>query len=53
MDIEGAEEQSLLESSEWLQHVRILIIEIHEKYVNRKKITNVLTNAGFRQISGR
>ncbi|MCK5241115.1 FkbM family methyltransferase [bacterium] len=53
MDIEGAEEQLFLESPEWLQRIRVLIIEIHDKYVDRKKITQVLTHAGFHQISGR
>lgn len=47
MDIEGAEENVILESGEWINNVNILIIEIHDKYVNRKKIEDKLHELGF------
>ncbi|MEA5504689.1 FkbM family methyltransferase [Halotia wernerae UHCC 0503] len=53
MDIEGAEEGVILNSSEWLNRVKILIIEIHDKYVNRYEITKVLIDAGFERMVGR
>lgn len=53
MDIEGAEEQSLLNSEKWLHRVKILNVEIHDKYVNRKEIMNILSKAGFEKIPAR
>lgn len=53
MDIEGAEEQCILDSPQWLRRVKVLIIEIHEKYVNRNKITTALAKNGFTMMSGR
>lgn len=53
MDIEGAEEQAILDSPNWLNRVKILIIEIHDKYVNRSKITKILLDAGFENVNGR
>lgn len=53
MDIEGAEEQSILNSKKWLSRVSILIIEIHDKYVNREKIIEVLQREGFVHIPDR
>lgn len=53
MDIEGAEDQVIAGAPAWLGRVRVLIIEIHDKYVDRARITGVLTGAGFRQVAGR
>ncbi|BDS11589.1 FkbM family methyltransferase [Aureispira anguillae] len=53
MDIEGAEEPAILDNPKWFQRVRILIVEIHDKYVDRKKITKALLDAGFEGIVGR
>lgn len=53
MDIEGAE-QSIFEADlSWLPRVRILIIEIHDKYVNRQFIEAQLKEFGFRRQEGR
>jgi FkbM family methyltransferase len=53
MDIEGAEEDTILNSPKWLNRVKILIIEIHDKYVNREKITNVLLKNNYHRVIGR
>jgi len=53
MDIEGAEQDSILNSPKWLNRVKILIIEIHDKYVDREKITNVLLNNNYQRVIGR
>ncbi len=53
MDIEGAEEDAILNSSKWLNRVKILIIEIHDKYVDRGKIQNVLFNNNYERVIGR
>ncbi|MCL2311015.1 MAG: FkbM family methyltransferase, partial [Firmicutes bacterium] len=53
MDIEGAEESVVMYGDNWLKKVKILIIEIHDKYVNRKIITKKLLDFGFVQQIGR
>ena len=53
MDIEGAEEDVILEAGEWTRHVNILIIEIHTKYVNRQKIEAKLHELGFVEMPER
>ncbi|MGA1839243.1 MAG: FkbM family methyltransferase [bacterium] len=47
MDIEGAEAGLIKGSSEWLQKVRILIGEIHDKYINGKTVRKQLKKAGL------
>lgn len=53
MDIEGAEEETILDAGEWIKHVKILIVEIHVKYVDRKKIEDKLHELGFVEIPER
>jgi FkbM family methyltransferase len=53
MDIEGAEADVLAGSTNWLERVRVLIIEIHKKYVDEEKIVAHLARAGFRRAPGR
>ena len=53
MDIEGSEEEVILKGKEWIKYVKILIVEIHDKYVNRKAILDELYKNGFVQIRGR
>ncbi len=48
IDIEGMEEKLLLSPNcQWLDKVRLIIIEIHEKYIDGKKIRESLLNKGF------
>jgi FkbM family methyltransferase len=47
MDIEGAEEAVFQADTSWLSRVRVLIIEIHDKYVDRLAIEQHLKSAGF------
>ena len=53
MDIEGAEEDVILKGKEWIRYVKILIVEIHDKYVDRKIILDELYKNGFYQVMGR
>jgi FkbM family methyltransferase len=47
VDIEGAEERLFCENSGWLSRVRCIALEVHEKYVDRDRIEEALTSAGF------
>lgn len=53
MDIEGAEEDTILNAGEWIKNVKILIVEIHVKYVNRQKIEDKLHELGFVEMPER
>lgn len=53
MDIEGAEQAIFEAGVEWLDRVKVLIIEIHDKYVDREFIESKLREAGFTQQVGR
>ncbi|MGW4365722.1 FkbM family methyltransferase [Nocardia takedensis] len=53
MDIEGAEAEVLAGDTAWLDRVRLLIIEIHTKYVDEDAVVDHLTAAGFTRVPGR
>jgi len=53
MDIEGAEEDTVLNAGEWVNKVKILIVEIHDKYVDRQKIEKKLHELGFIEMPER
>ncbi|WP_165486019.1 FkbM family methyltransferase [Frankia sp. Cppng1_Ct_nod] len=53
MDIEGAEAEVLRGTTPWLARVRLLIIEIHRKYVDEAAVVEHLSRAGFRRVAGR
>ncbi len=48
IDIEGGEEE-LLGSGDapWLSNVRIIVMEIHRKYIDERSIMDSLEDAGF------
>lgn len=47
MDIEGAEEDVFNGNLDWLDKVKILVIEIHDKYVDGQDIRNKLKEKAF------
>ena len=49
VDIEGAELQLFSGDASWLRRVRIVIIEIHDKYVAAKPVLDALGRNGFVQ----
>ncbi len=53
MDIEGAEAGIFAEDTAWLGRVKVLIIEIHDKYVTRSEIEAKLAEHGFEKQVGR
>jgi FkbM family methyltransferase len=50
IDIEGAEEDLLLEDASWLDHVRALMIEFHPEVVDQARLERELQTRGFRNI---
>lgn len=53
LDVEGAEADVFAQDTSWLERVRVLIVEIHDKYVDRAAIESVLQRAGFEKQVGR
>ncbi|WP_157978733.1 FkbM family methyltransferase [Nocardia aurea] len=50
MDIEGAEESVFAGSLNWLHSVRVLLIEIHDKYVDSNRIREILKARRFIRV---
>lgn len=48
MDIEGAEQQVLEDSPEWLQRMNSMLIEFHPPLADSVALRDVLSHAGFR-----
>lgn len=51
MDIEGAEAMVFRSDTDWLRRVSILMIEIHDKYVDGRAIRHAIQQAGLTAVT--
>lgn len=51
MDIEGAEALVFSSDTDWLRRVSVLMIEIHDKYVDGRAIRDAIRQAGFTAVA--
>jgi hypothetical protein len=52
MDIEGSEREVLIKSDAWIERVKILIVELHDRYVPgcSEALDDILKDRGFEKI---
>lgn len=53
VDIEGTEADLFAEPRPWLERVRRIVLEIHDKYIDGPTVRTTLKAAGFRQVPPR
>jgi FkbM family methyltransferase len=53
MDIEGAEAEVITNDARWLRRVGLLVVELHERFIDTRPILEVLDRFGFEQVAAR
>jgi hypothetical protein len=53
IDVEGAEAELVRDGAAWLERSRLVVMEIHRKYINGDAVVACLERAGFDRINTR